>query len=219
MSDRSTEDVDDLLEKAAAFARTSLRQEMGAADRDGVFDRKGWTACADHGVHGMSVPVEHGGTGASLTELVAVMEGLGYGSQDMGLLFALNAHLWTVAVPVALHGTREQREAYLPGLLDGSLIGANASTEAEAGSDVYSMRTQAIRDGDSYVLGGEKTFITNAPIADLYVVYATIDPEAGPMGVTAFLVRAGTPGLRVSDPFEKMGMRTAAMEASASSTA
>ncbi|MCF7697626.1 acyl-CoA dehydrogenase family protein, partial [Mycetohabitans sp. B2] len=110
-----------------------------------------------------------------------------------------------------IHGTPTQRSRFLPGLMDGSLIGANASTEDEAGSDVFSMRTQAIRDGDSYVLNGSKTYITNAPIADLCVVYATIDPTLGPLGVTAFLVETTNPGLELSPPLEKMGLRTAQM--------
>jgi alkylation response protein AidB-like acyl-CoA dehydrogenase len=93
-------------------------------------------------------------------------------------------------------------------LCDGSLIGANASTEADAGSDVFSMRATARRDGDSYILNGTKTFITNATVADIFIVYATVNPALGPMGVTAFIVERDTPGLRVGRNFEKLGLRT-----------
>jgi alkylation response protein AidB-like acyl-CoA dehydrogenase len=200
-----------LREQAARFARDQLSTDIAASDRLSVFHRDGWRRCAEFGLFSMALPENCGGAGAPLSELLAVMEGLGYGSEDLGLLFSLNAHLWTVALPLAIHGTPTQRSRFLPGLMDGSLIGANASTEDEAGSDVFSMRTQAIRDGDSYVLNGSKTYITNAPIADLCVVYATIDPTLGPLGVTAFLVETTNPGLELSPPLEKMGLRTAQM--------
>ncbi|MCG1043403.1 acyl-CoA dehydrogenase family protein [Mycetohabitans sp. B8] len=200
-----------LREHAACFARDQLSTDIATSDRASTFHRDGWHRCAEFGLFSMAIPENCGGAGAPLSELLAVMEGLGYGSEDLGLLFSLNAHLWTVALPLALHGTPPQRLRFLPGLMDGSLIGANASTEDEAGSDVFSMRTQAVRDGDSYVLNGSKTYITNAPIADLCVVYATIDPTLGPLGVTAFLVETTNPGLDLSPPLEKMGLRTAQM--------
>ncbi|WP_338925326.1 acyl-CoA dehydrogenase family protein [Mycetohabitans endofungorum] len=200
-----------LREHAACFARDQLSTDIAASDRASTFHRDGWRRCAEFGLFSMAIPENCGGAGAPLSDLLAVMEGLGYGSEDLGLLFSLNAHLWTVALPLAIHGTLAQRSRFLPGLMDGSLIGANASTEDEAGSDVFSMRTQAVRDGDSYILNGSKTYITNAPIADLCVVYATIDPTLGPLGVTAFLVETTNPGLELSPPLEKMGLRTAQM--------
>jgi hypothetical protein len=96
-------------------------------------------------------------------------------------------------------------------LCDGSLIGANAASEPDAGSDIFSMRTRALRDGDAYVLTGTKTFVTNAPVADLFVAYATIDPALGPMGITAFIIERDTPGLSISREFHKMGLRTSPM--------
>ncbi|MCG1018279.1 MULTISPECIES: acyl-CoA dehydrogenase family protein [Burkholderiaceae] len=200
-----------LREHAACFARDQLSIDIATAERASTFHRDGWRRCAEFGLFSMALPEEYGGAGAPLSDLLAVMDGLGYGSEDLGLLFSLNAHLWTVALPLAIHGTPAQRSRFLPGLMDGSLIGANASTEDEAGSDVFSMRTQAVRDGDSYVLNGSKTYITNAPIADLCVLYATIDPTLGPLGVTAFLVETTNPGLELSPPLEKMGLRTAQM--------
>ncbi|MGY3684829.1 alkylation response protein AidB-like acyl-CoA dehydrogenase [Streptomyces sp. TE33382] len=200
-----------LYQGADRFAREVLSTDIAERDASGEFDRAGWKQCADYGLLRMPVPVDHGGTGAPLGDLLAVMEGLGHGTEDQGLLFALNAHLWTVVLPLSVHGTPAQRARYLPMLMQGSSIGANASTEDEAGSDVYAMRTLATKDGDSYVLNGTKSYITNAPVADLFVVYATVDPALGALGVTAFLVDARTPGLHRSAPVEKMGMRTALM--------
>jgi alkylation response protein AidB-like acyl-CoA dehydrogenase len=200
------------LQKAAIdFARASLGRDMIARDRDETFDRDAWMRCAEFGVLGLPIPKEYGGQGLGLTDLLAVMEGLGYGTRDQGLLFSLNAHLWTNSIPILIYGTPEQRQRYLPGLCDGTLIGANAASEPDAGSDIFGMRTRATRDGERYVLSGTKTFVTNAPVADLFVAYATIDPALGPMGVTAFIVETGTPGLTVSRKLDKMGLRTSPM--------
>jgi alkylation response protein AidB-like acyl-CoA dehydrogenase len=189
----------------------ALGGDMIARDREARFDRDAWLRCAEFGVLGMPVPQEYGGLGLGLSELLAVMEGLGRGTRDQGLLFSLNAHLWTNSIPILLYGTDEQRQHYLPRLCDGSLIGANAASEPDAGSDIFSMRTRAVRDGESYVLNGTKTFVTNAPVADLFVAYATINPALGAMGVTAFIVERDTPGLVVSRKLEKMGLRTSPM--------
>ncbi|KMW74709.1 acyl-CoA dehydrogenase [Photorhabdus luminescens subsp. luminescens] len=200
-----------LHDNAARFARDQLKTDIATADRTGTFYWEGWRKCAEFGLFKMAIPENCGGEGASLSDLLSVMEGLGYGCEDQGLLFSLNAHLWTVTMQLAIHGTPAQRSRFLPGLIDGTLIGANGSTEDEAGSDVFSMRTHAVRDGDSYVLNGSKIYITNAPIANLYVIYATINPTLGPLGITAFLIESTTPGIEVSQPLEKMGLRTALM--------
>jgi alkylation response protein AidB-like acyl-CoA dehydrogenase len=157
------------------------------------------------------VPSRYQGQGLGLTELLAVMEGLGYGARDQGLLFSLNAHLWTNTIPILKYGTEAQREEYLPRLCDGSLIGANAASEPNAGSDIFAMQTRAVREGDDYVLNGTKTFVTNAPVADLFVSYATLDPSLGITGITAFIVESGRPGLTVSRKLDKMGLRTSPM--------
>lgn len=159
----------------------------------------------------MPIPQEFGGLGLGLTELLAVMEGLGYGTRDQGLLFSINAHLWTNSIPILLYGTEKQRRRYLPPLCDGSLIGANAASEPDAGSDIFSMRTRATRDGNQYVLHGAKTFVTNAPVADVFVAYATMNPSLGAMGVTAFIVERDTSGLLISRKLDKMGLRTSPM--------
>jgi alkylation response protein AidB-like acyl-CoA dehydrogenase len=206
-----TAEQNQLQQAAIEFARTTLGGSRVKADRDEEFDRNGWQACATFGVLGMPIPQDYGGLGLGLSALLAVMEGLGYGTRDQGLLFSINAHLWTNSIPILVYGSDEQRRRYLPGLSDGSLIGANGASEPEAGSDIFGMRTRAVRDGDHYVLTGTKTFVTNAPAADLVVAYATLDPALGATGITAFIVERNTPGLTVTRPLDKMGLRTSPM--------
>ncbi|WP_394829125.1 acyl-CoA dehydrogenase family protein [Pendulispora albinea] len=199
-----------LQDEAIRFAK-SLRTNLVEADRTGRFDREGWQRCAAFGALGMPIPSEYGGAGLGMPKVIAVMEGLGYGTRDHGLLFSMHAHLWAAAMPILLYGTEEQKRRYLPGACDGTIIGGTAASEPDAGSDVFAMKTRAVREGDGYVLDGAKTFVTNAPIADLFVVYATLDPALGPMGITAFVVEADRPGLTIGAPIEKMGLRTSPM--------
>jgi alkylation response protein AidB-like acyl-CoA dehydrogenase len=206
-----TSEQQQLQDAAIEFARKALGRDMIARDRGERFSREDWEKCAEFGVQGMPITQEYGGLGLGIVPLIAVMEGLGYGCRDSGLLFSLNAHLWTNSIPILIYGTEEQRRRYLPRLCNGSLVGANGASEPDAGSDVFAMRTRADRQGDCYVLNGTKTFVTNAPVADIFVVYATINPQLGPMGVTAFIVEAGTPGLSIGKHMEKMGLRTSPM--------
>ncbi len=206
-----TEEQQRLQQSAIDFARQMLAYDVIAADAAETFNGEAWRACADFGVLGMPIPQEYGGLGLGLASLLAVMEGLGYGTRDQGLLFSLNAHLWTNSIPILMYGSDAQKAAYLPGLCDGTLIGANAATEYGAGSDIFSMRTRAVRDGDAYVLNGTKMFVTNATVADLVVAYATIDPALGAMGITAFIIERGTPGMTVGGKLHKMGLRTSPM--------
>jgi alkylation response protein AidB-like acyl-CoA dehydrogenase len=206
-----TPEQEQLQAAAIEFARTALSARGVDADRTEEFSRDKWDACARFGVFGMPIPEQYGGLGLGLSQLLAVMEGLGYGGRDQGLLFSINAHLWTNSLPILTYGSEEQRARYLPGLSSGRLIGANAASEPGAGSDVYSMKTTAERRGGEYVLNGVKTFVTNAPVADLFVTYATVDPRLGPTGITAFIVERNTPGLVVSRKLEKMGLRTSPM--------
>ena len=206
-----SDDLQDLQQSAIAFARQALAHDMIAADAAEAFNRDAWRQCADFGVLGMPVPKEYGGLGLGLSALLAVMEGLGYGTRDQGLLFSLNAHLWTNSIPILRYGTEAQRQRYLPPLSDGSMVGANAASEPDAGSDIFSMRTRAVKDGDGYVLNGTKMFVTNAPVADLFVAYATVDPALGATGITAFIIERDTPGLTISRHLHKMGLRTSPM--------
>jgi alkylation response protein AidB-like acyl-CoA dehydrogenase len=197
--------------RAIDFARRELAYDVAERDEQATFSRDGWKKCAEFGVQGLPVPPEYGGGGADLTTTIAVMEGLGYGCRDQGLLFSINAHMWTNEIPILLHGTEEQRRRYLPGLCDGTLVGANGASEPEAGSDVFSMRTRAVKHGDEYVLNGTKMFVTNAEVSDLIVAYATLDPAWGSAGICGFIVERGFPGVLVSRKIRKMGLRTSPM--------
>jgi alkylation response protein AidB-like acyl-CoA dehydrogenase len=208
--DLSAEQVE-LQRAAAQFASAELNDDVIRRDREETFSFEGWKKCAGFGALGLPVPSEYGGMGLGITETIAVMEGLGYGTRDQGLLFSINAHLWTNSLPLVVYGTEEQRRRYLPGLCNGELIGANGASEPEAGSDIFAMRTRAERRGNCYILNGAKTFVSNAPVANLFVVYATLDPALGPMGITAFLVERSTPGFAVTRGLEKMGLRTSPM--------
>jgi alkylation response protein AidB-like acyl-CoA dehydrogenase len=201
-------ETEELQRAAVKFAKTALNGGGARRHQVGEFDREGWNQCAGFGLFGLPVPAEYGGLGLGLREVIAVMEGLGYACADQGLLFSINAHLWTNTIPILIYGTEEQKRRYLPKLATGEWIGANAATEHEAGSDVFAMRTRAERDGSGYVLNGAKTFVTNAPVADMIVTYATLDPALGKMGITAFLVERNTPGVTIGKPFDKMGLRS-----------
>jgi alkylation response protein AidB-like acyl-CoA dehydrogenase len=196
---------------AIEFARKELNNNMIERDAEQVFSRDGWEKCASFGVQGMPITKEYGGRGADPITTIAMMEGLGYGGSDQGLLFSINAHMWTNSIPLLKYGTTEQKKKYLPGLCDGSLIGANGASEPKAGSDIFSMQTRVGKDGSDYVLNGRKIFVTNAPVADLFTLYATLDPRLGSAGICAFVVEKGTRGLSVGKKKDKMGLRTALM--------
>jgi alkylation response protein AidB-like acyl-CoA dehydrogenase len=206
-----SEQQHELQKEAIKFARAALSAGMRERDRSEDFDRALWQACASFGLLRMAIPEEHGGVGLGISDLIAVMEGLGYGGRDLGLLFSLNAHLWTTSIPILVHGTPAQKARWLGPLSDGTLIGANAASEPGSGSDIFSMRTRADKQGDFYVLNGTKTFVTNAPVADLFVAYATINPALGAMGVTGFIIERDMPGVSVGKKLEKMGLRTSPM--------
>jgi alkylation response protein AidB-like acyl-CoA dehydrogenase len=200
------------LQKAAiAFARRELNGNIIERDAQQMFSRDGWKKCAAFGVQGMPMPREYGGRGADPITTIAMMEGLGYGCTDQGLLFSINAHMWTNSIPLLKYGTTEQKKKYLPGLCDGSLIGANGASETGAGSDIFSMQTRVSKNGSDYVLNGRKIFVTNAPVADLFTIYATLDPKLGAAGICAFIVEKGTRGLGIGKKKDKMGLRTALM--------
>jgi alkylation response protein AidB-like acyl-CoA dehydrogenase len=200
------------LQKAAIeFARRELNSNMIERDAQQAFAHDGWKKCAAFGVQGMPIPKEYGGRDADPITTIAMMEGLGYGGFDQGLLFSINAHMWTNSIPLLKYGTKEQKKKYLPALCDGSLIGANGASEPTAGSDVFSMQTRVRKDGSDYVLNGRKIFVTNAPVAGLFTLYATLDPQLGAAGICAFIVEKGTGGFCVGKKKDKMGLRTALM--------
>lgn len=196
---------------AVTFARNELNEGLLERDKSGEFNRAGWKKCAEFGIQGLPVPREYGGMGADPLTTVGVLESLGYGCKDNGLIFSINAHMWTVEIPLLGFGSEEQKRRYLPGLCNGDLIGGNAMSEPGSGSDAYSLRTTARREGDRYVLNGSKIFVTNGTVGDVFVVFATVDRAKGPNGVSGFLVEKGFPGFRVSRTLDKMGLRTSPM--------
>ena len=198
---------------AIAFARRELDQDVAKRDDAGEFAREAWRACAKFGIQGLPIPEELGGGGADILTTVVVMEALGYGCHDNGLIFSLNAQMWSLELPLVKFGRPEQQKAYLPGLMSGNLIGVHAMTEPDSGSDAFSMRTHAERQGDHYVLNGTKLYITNAPVADVVLVFCAQrgTPASKLAGISAFLVDKGTPGFSVTRSMEKMGLRTSPM--------
>ena len=206
-SKRQTE----LRDGAAKFAAAELNDNLIENDRNGVFNRTGWKKCGEFGIQGLPVPEDLGGLGMEALTTGGVLEKLGYSCRDNGLIFSLNAHLWTAVMPLVEFGSDEQKQRFLPGLANGNLIGGNAMSEPDSGSDAYSLRTTAERKGGNYILNGSKIYATNAPIADIMVVFATVDSSKGPRGVTAFLVEKDTPGMSVGSKLDKMGLRTSPM--------
>ncbi|MFE7311645.1 acyl-CoA dehydrogenase family protein [Streptomyces sp. NPDC057555] len=170
--------------------------------------RDHWRACADLGLTGLSLPEELGGQGYDALTAARAVEAAGRGCPDMGLLFSVLAHLFATAMPIAEHGDDRLRKELVPLLATGEAIGANGITEEEAGSDVTALRTTAERRGDQYILNGTKSFVSNAPVADLLLVYAVTDPAFGFLGVTCFAVDRDTPGVTIGAPFVKPALTT-----------
>jgi alkylation response protein AidB-like acyl-CoA dehydrogenase len=193
------------------FAEAELSQGLQERDAAAEFPREAWNRCAEFGIQGLGIPEAYGGSGASLLTIVAAMEALGYACPDNGLLFALSAQMWACQHPIMRFGTEDQRRRYLPGMADGSLIVAHAMSEPESGSDAFALATRADRIGDGYVLNGTKSFVTSAPVADAFVVFATLDPSRGFAGLCAFLIDRATAGLQVGPEISKMGLRSAPM--------
>ena len=179
--------------------------EDDAAER---FNRDKWQLICESGVIRIPFAEQWGGLGHDTLTLVYVLEELGYGCRDAGLLFALATQVVSAATPLQKFGSEELKERYLARLIDGEIISAHAISEPSAGSDAMAMSTTATPDGDGYLLNGGKTFITNGPIADVITVYAKVQTGDGASGITAFLVPTDTPGLHVGPPIAKLGLNT-----------
>jgi alkylation response protein AidB-like acyl-CoA dehydrogenase len=190
------------------FARNELNAGLVERDKEGKFSKKIWKKCAEIGIHGLPFPREFGGAEADIITTMLAMEGLGYGCRDNGLIFGINAQMWSVQMPIWEFGTKEQKQRYLPDLINGDQIGAHCMSEPNSGSDAFSLNTTAGRKSDRYVLNGSKTFVTNGPVADIFVVFATVDKSEGFMGVTAFLVEKGIAGFHIGPIISKMGLKT-----------
>ncbi len=200
-----------LKESIINFAQKELNDNLIERDHKGQLSLENWKKCAKFGIHGLCLPEAYGGSDLDPLTAMLAMEAMGYACKDNGLIFAINAQMWSVQVPILRFGSETQKAAYLPGLANGELIGAHGMTEPGSGSDSFSLSTTAEKQGDAYVLNGVKTFISSAPIADLFLIFATVKKSRGFFGITAFLIEKGTPGLSVSRPIEKMGLRTSPM--------
>ncbi|MFI8288378.1 acyl-CoA dehydrogenase family protein [Streptomyces sp. NPDC085614] len=201
-----------LRKEIVAFARAELGRDVAEDDRTGRFPREDWDRCAGFGVLGWPVPREYGGGGLDPLTTMIALEALGYGCRDNGLVFAVNNHLWACVVHLLLHGTEEQKRRFLPPLSAGTLVGAHALSEPEAGTDILGMSTTAVRDGDGYRLNGTKCFISNGPVADVFVTFARTGDGAGTQNrLSAFVVTADMPGVVKKRELPKMGLRTTPM--------
>lgn len=198
------------VELRAALSQWSERLNADHVDQDesGGFPWEKWKLLRESGLPGLPFDERWGGLGQDLLTTMFVLEGLGEVCRDGGLSFSLATTMASTGVSLERFGSPALKEKYLPRVCAGEAIGAHAITEPDSGSDALAMRTRARRDGDDFVLRGSKTFVSNGPIADLYVIYARTNPDAGPLGCTAFLVERDTPGLQVGQPIKKMGLRT-----------
>jgi alkylation response protein AidB-like acyl-CoA dehydrogenase len=193
------------------FAQKELNSGVIERDQKGELSLENWRKCAQFGIQGLPIPEEYGGSDADVMTTLLAMEGLGYGCRDNGLIFAINAQMWAVELPILNFGSDEQKRKYLPGLCSGELIGAHGMTEPDSGSDAYSLRTRADKVDGGWMLNGTKMFVTNAPIADVAVVFATVDPAKGRSGITGFILEKGMSGFSISRHIDKMGLRTSPM--------
>jgi alkylation response protein AidB-like acyl-CoA dehydrogenase len=206
---RLTDEQEAFSASVRAFAREHIEPGVVERDRAGQWDADIWKQVAGFGMAGLPVPEEYGGSGADVLTTGLALEALAYGGRDAGLMLSLGAHLTIGCMPIALHGTDEQKQRWLPPMAAGESIGAFAITEPDAGSDTAGMKTRGDREGDTYVLNGTKTFITNGGLADVVTVVARTEADApAGMAFSAFLVEKGTPGFTVSKELKKLGNRT-----------
>jgi L-prolyl-PCP dehydrogenase len=201
-----TAEQDRLYEDARQFAAQRINPVIGSRAGQSYFGEDEWRLCGESGFLGCCVPEQYGGAGHDALTVARIVEGFAKGCSDTGLVFSACAHVFAVAMPIAEHGSDELKARVLPRLASGDWVGANAITEAEAGSDVFALQANAVRDGDRYRLTGAKTFVTNGPVADCFLVYASTEPTHGYLGITAFVVDGDTPGLARGDHFDKVGL-------------
>ena len=199
------EDTDAIREVTARFAADRIAPLAKAIDETNSFPRQLWPEMGALGLHGITVEEDYGGLGLGYLEHVVAMEEVSRASAAIGLSYGAHSNLCINQIRRC--GSDSQKRRYLPKLISGEHVGALAMSEAGAGSDVVSMRLRAERRGNIYVLNGTKFWITNAPHADVLVVYAKTDPAAGPKGITTFLIEKGMQGFSVSPKLDKMGMR------------
>ncbi len=199
------EDIDALREMVHRWAQERVAPMAAQIDRDNVFPNDLWSEMGELGLLGITVEEEYGGAGMGYLAHVVAVEEIARASASVSLSYGAHSNL--CVNQIRLNGTEAQKQRYLPKLVSGAHVGALAMSEAGAGSDVVSMKLRAEKLNDRYLLNGTKYWITNGPDADVLVVYAKTDPEAGSRGITAFLVEKEMTGFSTSPHFDKLGMR------------
>ena len=199
------ETADIIRESIAGFAADNIAPRATEIDASNKFPRDLWPQLGDLGVLGVTVEEEYGGAGLGYLEHCVAMEEISRASASVGLSYGAHSNL--CVNQIRRQGTAEQKTRYLPKLISGEHVGALAMSEPGAGSDVVSMRLRAERKADRYILNGSKMWITNGPEADTLVVYAKTDPDAGPRGISAFLIEKGFAGFSTAQKLDKLGMR------------
>ena len=201
-----------LQKRVIEFAQQELdNQSVIVRDQDCIFDRHRWRKCGEFGLHGLAVPAAYGGSGHDLLTTLLAMEGLGYGCRDNGLTFAINAQYVSITATLLKVATEAQKQKYVRSICQGELIGAYCMTELGSGSDAFSLQTTAKKVEGGYLLNGHKTLLTFAPVADFFMVFATVDPSWGQWGISLFLLERDTLGLSTTTNLPKMGLRTVPM--------
>ena len=199
------ETADMIRDTVRSFTSDHIAPIAEEVDRTNEFPRHLWPKLGELGLHGITVEEAYGGSGLGYLEHCIAMEEISRGSASVGLSYGAHSNL--AVNQIRINGTEEQRQQYLPKLISGEHVGALAMSEPGSGSDVVSMRTKAEKRGDRFVLNGSKMWITNGPVAETLVVYAKTDPEAGPKGITAFIVEKGMKGFSTAQKLDKLGMR------------
>ncbi|MCE8038483.1 isovaleryl-CoA dehydrogenase [Halomonas sp. MCCC 1A11062] len=194
-----------LRDQVNAFARDEIAPRAAEIDEKNEFPNDLWQKFGDMGLLGITVPEEDGGTGMGYLAHCIAMEEISRASASVGLSYGAHSNLCVNQLKI--NANAEQKAKYLPKLISGEHIGALAMSEPGAGSDVVSMKLRARQEGDKYVLNGNKMWITNGPDADVLVVYAKTDPDAGSKGITAFIIEKGMPGFSTAQKLDKLGMR------------
>ncbi|MFT5012085.1 MAG: isovaleryl-CoA dehydrogenase [Dinoroseobacter sp.] len=199
------QDIDMLRDVVRRFAADEIAPRAAEIDVQNNFPADLWKKMGDLGILGITVSEEFGGSGMGYLAHSVAMEEISRASAAVGLSYGAHSNL--CVNQIFKNGTDDQRRKYLPGLCSGDHVGALAMSEPGAGSDVVSMKLKATKQGDVYVLNGNKMWITNGPDADTYVIYAKTDADAGPKGITAFIVERKTPGFSQAQKLNKLGMR------------
>lgn len=195
---------------ARLFAEKTLNYQNRTGKQRQDF-KEIWQKCADFGLLGLPFPEEYEGLDQDIPDIIAIMEGVGLGSQEIGILFSVNAHIWACLMPIFTFGTEAQKEKYLPALIGGELIGAHGASEEEAGSDIWNLQTNYVETEDGYLLNGVKSFVTNAPHADLFLIFARRKGASGKQKFSCFIMERNTANLTVGKPVDKMGLEFSPM--------